>query len=203
MATYLVRPDDKGATATLINGANALMIEAASPAEAEEVAENINSQGLFVGDVHFESVDVSTILSAAKITAKSNGWEGWEWKVDIEDVTPVTYTGVLGDTVPTIAGELVTKLNALTAIANAAWNLSALTLTIAGAADDLGNKEVDFEIIPPGSTNSLSTLTDGVAITDQGVTGAALSADLSVLVADVAAVGGQVPLKAMAIRIVE
>ena len=77
------------------------------------------------------------------------------------------------DTVDEIAAALVTALNALDGIANAAYNATSNTLTVAGTADALGVQKLEVSIIPPGGSASIASLVG--AITDGGASGAALS----------------------------
>lgn len=77
------------------------------------------------------------------------------------------------DTVDEIAAALVTALNGLDGIANASYNATTNTLTVAGSDDALGDQKLEVSIIPPGGSDSIASLVG--AITDGGVAAADLT----------------------------
>jgi len=87
------------------------------------------------------------------------------------------------NTMDEIGAALATALNALPLIANAAYNTTSNTLTIAGTADALGDKQVEVYITPPLGKSSVAALVG--TIVDGGASGDALSV---ILPADAAVV---------------
>jgi hypothetical protein len=169
MSAYLVTLPAGAQGATLKNGANAMIVTAASTTQAKEIA-----GAYFDGD--------GAIWSGATATevANADDWEGWTFKVVVLTATPKVFAYVgtsTNDTIDEIAAQLVILANADADIANAAYNTTTQTLTVASAADGLGDKKLKVEIIPPGGYSSVASLVG--TIVDSGVAAAALTVVLS------------------------
>ena len=113
-------------------------------------------------------------------------WEGIVVEIDVVSpagviVESVSVTAAASDVVDDIGGDLATALNATASIANAAYNTSTNVLTVAGAADGLGDHQV-YVRCKPASGNGGDRL-EGIAsfvssTTDGGSAGDALSVTL-------------------------
>ena len=119
--------------------------------------------------------------TATEIVAGTD-WQGWTFRVAIlggfgtggdEPRTVAVVGDATDNTVDEIAAALVTALNGLDGIANAAYNATSNILTVAAAADALGNQKLEVSIIPPGGSASIASLVG--AITDGGVAAADLA----------------------------
>lgn len=179
MPAYLVTLDRNKSGHNLTHGADAMVVFAASDTIAKQTA-----AAKFDGD-GLAWLNDSTVT---EITAGAD-WNGWTFNVTVlgggPDGAPISVT-VVGDatdnTVDEIAAALVTALNA-TQINAASYDAATNTLTIAGAADALGDQQVAVRITPPGGKSPIDALVG--AITDGGASGDALSV---VLPADAAVV---------------
>ncbi|XAO37041.1 virion structural protein [Pseudomonas phage WP2] len=172
MPAYLVTLDRNKSGHTLVQGADAMVIFAASATAAKQAA-----AAKFEGD-GLAWLNDST---ATEIVA-STDWQGWTFRVAIlggfgtggdEPRTVAVVGDATDNTVDEIAAALVTALNALDGIANAAYNATTNTLTVAAAADALGDQKLEVSIIPPGGSASIASLVG--AITDGGVAAADLT----------------------------
>jgi hypothetical protein len=137
-------------------------------------------------DVKWTNATVTEIAAGANMV-------GWKLHVIISHPTTgaervnIQVTGAGGDdTIDEIAALMVTALNAHALIANAAYSGGNL-LTVAGAADTLGDHQLFVAFYPPGSEN---VAVPGLVstITDAGAAGAALTAQLAADAATVPAV---------------
>lgn len=177
MPAYLCTLNRTRGGHTTKNGADAMVVFAATTAKALQVADSFygGDGGRFVADG-----------TATEIAAAAN-WIGWTFKVNISgglaagagvnadgsaDVV-LTATGAAQDTIDEIAAVLVTALNALPTIANASYDAGTQTLTAAGAADNLGDKKLTVQIIPPNGNSSCAAFVG--AIVNQGAANAALT----------------------------
>lgn len=185
---------DRNKCHALRHGADAMVLFAADGTAAKQMA-----AAQYPGD-GAAWINDST---ATEVVAGSN-WIGWTFKVRIlsglaagagvnadgSAEISLTATGAAQDTMDEIAAVLVTRLNALPTIANAAYNSTTNTLTVAGTADNLGDKQIEVEIIPPSGESPVAALVG--TVTDGGSAGAALTvvlpADAAVIPAVLAAV---------------
>ena len=172
MPAYLVTLDRTKSGHTIVQGADAMVIFAASATAAKQAA-----AAKFEGD-GLAWLNDST---ATEIVAGAD-WQGWTFRVSIlggfgtggnEPRTVAVVGDATDNTVDEIAAALVTALNGLDGIANAAYTAATNTLTVAAAADALGNQKLEVSIIPPGGSASIASLVG--AITDGGVAAADLT----------------------------
>ena len=172
MPAYLVTLDRTKSGHTIVQGADARVIFAASATAAKQAA-----AAKFEGD-GLAWLNDST---ATEIVAGTD-WQGWTFRVAIlggfgtggdEPRTVAVVGDATDNTVDEIAAALVTALNGLDGIANAAYNATSNTLTVAAAADALGDQELEVSIIPPGGSASIASLVG--TITDGGVAAADLT----------------------------
>lgn len=172
MPAYLVTLDRNKSGHTIVQGADAMVIFAASATAAKQAA-----AAKFEGD-GLAWLNDST---ATEIVAGTD-WQGWTFRVAIlggfgtggdEPRTVAVVGDATDDTVDEIAAALVVALNALDGIANAAYNATTNTLTVAAAADALGDQKLEVSIIPPGGSDSVDALVG--TITDGGVAAADLT----------------------------
>src|SRR5690606_16026663 len=172
MPAYLVTLDRTKSGHTLVHGADAMVVFAASATAAKQAA-----AAKFDGDGQAWLNDAT----ATEIVAGTD-WQGWTFRVSIlggfgtDGDEPRTVT-VVGDetnnTVDKIAAALVTALNGLDGIDNASYDSTDNILPVAGAADGLGDQKLEVSIIPPGGSASIDSLVG--AITDGGVAAADLT----------------------------
>jgi len=169
---YLVTRDRTKSGHPLVHGAAAMDVFAASATAAKQAA-----AAKFDGD-GLAWLNDSTVT---EITAGAD-WNGWTFRVAIlggfgtggdEPRTVAVVGDATDNTVDEIAAALVTALNALDGIANAAYNATTNTLTVAGTADALGDQKLEVSIIPPGGSASIASLVG--TITDGGVAAADLT----------------------------
>lgn len=172
MPAYLVTLDRTKSGHTIVQGADAMVTFAASATAAKQAA-----AAKFEGD-GLAWLNDST---ATEIVAGTD-WQGWTFRVAIlggfgtggdEPRTVAVVGDATDNTVDEIAAALVTALNGLDGIANAAYNATSNILTVAAAADALGNQKLEVSIIPPGGSASIASLVG--AITDGGVAAADLT----------------------------
>lgn len=172
MPAYLVTLDRTKSGHTIVQGADAMVIFAASATAAKQAA-----AAKYEGD-GLAWLNDST---ATEIVAGTD-WSGWTFRVSIlggfgtggdEPHTVAVVGDSTNDTVDEIAAALVVALNALDGIANAAYNATTNTLTVAGTADGLGDQKLEVSIIPPAGASSIASLVG--TITDGGVAAADLT----------------------------
>ena len=175
MPAYLVTLDRNKSGHTIVQGADAMVIFAASATAAKQAA-----AAKFEGD-GLAWLNDST---ATEIVAGTD-WQGWTFRVAIlggfgtggdEPRTVAVVGDETDNTVDEIAAALVTALNGLDGIDNASYNATTNTLTVAAAADALGDQKLEVSIIPPGGSDSIASLVG--AITDGGVAAADLTVAL-------------------------
>lgn len=149
---------------------NTQVVFAATTTQAKEIC-----AALFDGDNPWSGATVT------EVTACTN-WSGWNVRINIckgfgtSGLEPrsVSVDGSdTNETMAKVAALLVTALNALPVIANAAWDNDTHTLTIASAADGIGDAKVQVLITPPGGKAAVPSLVG--TITHQGVAAAALT----------------------------
>ena len=182
MPAYLVTLDRTKSGHTLPNGVDAQVVFAADATTAKQIA-----AAKYDGD----GAAWTTDGTATEITAASD-WAGWKFDVTIlsgfgtggtSPATASVTADATTNTMDEIGAALATALNALPLIANAAYNTTSNTLTIAGTADALGDKQVEVYITPPLGKSSVAALVG--TIVDGGASGDALSV---ILPADAAVV---------------
>lgn len=136
--TYLVKASYP--LATKVNGTDAILVNAKDLTSAKALVAGTIPQGSTPAwQANATYTDVTTVAD----------FTGWTFNVTVNTstATNVTYTGVTGDTLATVAAALVKLLNAAgTGIANAAY--SSPNLTVTGTADALGNKTAAIVVTP-------------------------------------------------------
>lgn len=156
----------------LVNGANAMLVYANDATDAKAICEARNPG------------TSKSMWSGATTTAIAAGadLEGWRLHVNILGVAgaDITVTGAAAATVDSIGALAVTALNATAPIAHAAYNSSTNVLTIAGTADNLGDKTVVCEMLPPVTYGNpkIAVPSFVTTIVNAGSAGDALSAVL-------------------------
>lgn len=174
MPAYYVTLNPEVSGVTLVHGANAAIVFAATTTAAKErVAAQYPHDGAI-----WATATVTEVIADAD-------FNGWTFRVNVhggtgaggDEAATVEFTGDATDnTVDEIAAQLVTLLNALTGIANAAYDAGTNILTVAGLADNIGDEKVTMEIVPPGGQEGVPSLVG--TITDEGVEAAALTVQL-------------------------
>jgi len=182
MPAYLVTLNQNIGGRTLTGGGDAMAVFAADATAAKEIC---SAQYDGDGSAWATDATVTELVQDAD-------FNGWTFTVDVFDGLGAGgnepgSVSVVGDatdtTVDEIAALLVTALNALTGIANASYNGTTNTLTIAGAADGLGDQSVQVQITPPNGKSPVASLVG--TVTDGGASGDALTV---VLPADAAVI---------------
>lgn len=174
MAFYIL--DNSLAKTTV--GPKRLLVEAASEAAAKSIASAYAN-----GDSGWAGATVTAVPAASTMDADA-ALTGWTFKIQISggaaqtvDPVEVSVVGDADDDLDDVAGKLVTALNALDDVANAAY--SAPDLTVAGADDGIGDATVHFWAFPPsGDTlGNLGALFIAASdpITHEGLAAAALA----------------------------
>ena len=181
MPAYLLTLDRNKCGHQLRGGGDAMVVFAADATAAKQIAAaKYPSDGLaWAND-----------STATQIVAASD-FNGWTLRVFIQsglgagtDSAEFTVVGDADDnTIDEIAALMVTALNAHADIANASYNATSNTLTIAGAADGLGDQTVEVSLTPPGGESAVASLIG--TITDGGASGDAITV---VLPADAAVI---------------
>lgn len=127
-------------------------------------------------DAAWDNATFTTMAAATDLT-------GWTLHLKIiasDETVPVdvSVTGVANDTVDTLAAAAVTALNATAPIANASYNGSTNVLSVAGAADGLGDHRLIAEMYAPGQVQVPVPGFIG-SIVQSGASGAALTVALA------------------------
>jgi len=129
----------------------------------------------FAGDSNWANATATAIVAT--------DFSGYRFRVKIDGSTPDTPyldVSVNGDatnkTPDLLAGLMVTALNATGKVANAAYNSSTNVLSVAGAADGIGNKTFAIEFYPPGSETAVTSMFSSLVM--GGSAGSALTATL-------------------------
>ena len=180
MPAYLVTLDLTKSGYTTKERATAMVVFAADATTALQMA-----------SAHFDGDGQQWVTNgtATAIVAASN-WIGWTFRITLVEVggaavrqVSLTSSGASNDTIDEIGAALVVLLNAVSGIANAAYNSTTNVLTVAGAADGLGDHRLLVEIIPPGKSEAIAALVGTVV--DEGSAGdavtVALPADAAVI----------------------
>lgn len=165
MPMYLVTLPRTTICRNLVDGADAQVVFAADATTAIQMA-----SAKYDGDGQSWLAEATATALAA-----ATDWIGWAFRIQVTgtpvDVT-VNATGAASDTMDEIGALLATALNA-TQIDNASYNASTNTLTVASAADNLGNRKVQVTITPPNGKSGVPALVG--TIVDGGVAAAALT----------------------------
>ena len=180
MALYLLQ----NRAAKTVKTTRQLIVQAVSAAHAK-----IFAAAYFDGDGSWADATATT-LTAGTLTDAST-MTGYVWKITIRgaaaqtspnETLTATVTGAALADLAAMAAQIVTALNALPLIANAAY--AAPNLTISSIADGLGDATVTVEVYKDSvSTANIAALYTG-AITHEGIAAAAL---VLALVADTVA----------------
>lgn len=161
MAFFLVKlPAGKGGQ-TRINSTNAYLVEADSATHAKQLCAAQDPTDQDWTDASVTATNVST-LSAADFA-------GWTYEIEVREpatggdagiIEKVSVVAAASDAVDDIGDDLATALNATASIANAAYVAMTNVLTIATGAggDDLGDKEVQVRVKPPGGDSDMPAL---------------------------------------------
>ena len=166
------------------NGAGAVVVYATTDADAITMAKALFSDD---SDADWANATVSAM-------AAGTDFLGWTLRVrvtkpDKTSKADVSYVGVGSDTIDLMAAGIVTALNAVSGIANAAYNSGSQVLTVTGAADNLGDHYISVQFFPPAAPSDKNTgvlVKQGVAVpgfvvskVDGGASGAACTATLA------------------------
>jgi hypothetical protein len=100
------------------------------------------------------------------------------------DIASVLYIAQSFDLVDDIGNGLVALLNNTPNISNASYDSATKILTIAGAADSLGDRNVSVEVLHPGLNQPLTSSPLIGTITDEGSSGDALTVVLNLTISD-------------------
>ena len=169
MPFYLVALQVASAAHNLVGGADAMVVWAASEAQAKERA-----SAQYDGDGGAWTAATATDLTV------SDDWEGWTFTISINTTVAKTFTYVgtsANDTVDEIAAQLVILLNADADIAGAAYNTTTQVLTVAETTDGLGNHTLTVDITPPSGKSACASLRG--TLVHEGAAGDALKVTLS------------------------
>lgn len=137
MALFLVQIDPLRSGGTVYDNATAAIVNAAdaTAAKALVVAKFPNSD--------FKTAEVTAMPIDLPLV-------GWTLTIDIPDLDEGLTVSVTGtpsdDTLDKIAALAVTALNATSEISAAAYNSGTNTLTVAGVADELGDKKLEVRL---------------------------------------------------------
>ncbi len=160
--------------------ATSFVVSAEDAADARAIAES-----QFDGDAGPAAFAAATVtdLTTGELgnVNTSPNMLGYKLRVSILDSTPVIDEEVVGagsdDTLDELGDLMVIALNANAIIANAAF--VSPDLTIAGVADNLGDRKVQVTLTPPGEGAVPIPGPIGI-ITDEGIVAAALAVALTV-----------------------
>lgn len=175
MPAYLVQLKPELSGQYLMDGANTHVVFAADAAEARSAVE-----ARYNNDVDAIWGD-SAVVDVTEIVADAD-FEDWTLRLSLyapgsrEPLVSVDAVGVGGDGVDNIAATAVTALNATSPIANASYEGTGNVLTVAGAADNLGDHTLDVQWIPPWGAARFTPF-EG-SITDGGTAGSAVTVAL-------------------------
>lgn len=168
MPAYYVTLNREKVGMTLPEGADSLILFADDATMAKQLAQ-----------AHFSFSDAHWNSGYATVTevAAASDWNGWTFRVTVapgesSQIQVTKVADATDNTIDEIAAALVVLLNA-TSIDNAAYNSTTQVLTVAGAADALGDKELKVEIIPPNGFDSVASLVG--TIVDAGSSGDAVT----------------------------
>lgn len=176
MPAFLVEAD-RNAAVTRIEGVDTFVVFATDAAQAKSICES-----RFSGDANA----IFAGATATEITAAAD-FNGWTLRVTLSHpttlatVADVTVTGdATNNTIDEIAALAVTALNALDDIANASYDGTGNVLTVAGAADSLGDHICTAELKPPAASYAEPRAVAGLigTITDEGSAGSAVTVAL-------------------------
>lgn len=132
--------------------------------EGGQFVEHITHQGA--------AEDALTVLFAG--VAAEPTYDTYTFVVRVEGQAAVSVDAAPGDDITDVAGDLVTGLNALDDIDEAAYDAGTRTLTVASATDALGDKRVDVDVYIDGTyLNSMQSVVE--SITSEGSAGDALT----------------------------
>lgn len=172
MPAYLVEVDPAVSASYLTDGAQSHVVFAADASGAREAvaARYGNDVDAFWNDSN--AVNVTELVADADL-------EGWTFTIKLYNTTDrlpaeqVSVVGGSGDAPDDVAADLVTALNATGSIANASYNDTSNTLTVAGAGDGIGDWSFSITAVPPWGETTIDSLFG--TLTDEGASGDALT----------------------------
>lgn len=154
------------------DGIHTYLVEADSATIAKQIA---HAQADGMGD--WTSADATATDLTAAFRAD---YQGWTFRVRVsganpgdKDVADVTVVGAAAATIDSIGTLLATALAAISATSGATYTAASNTLQVASAGNNIGNRKVKVEVIPPDGKKSMAGLIG--TITDGGAAGAALT----------------------------
>lgn len=162
---------------TVVSGDRTLIVEAATAELARDYAEARK-----VGDTaSWADADVTLVEDA------TDKYVGSTWRIKISgkpvpspDAVDVSYTAQASDGIDEVGNGLKAALQGPGGNLSTA-NWAGGVLTVAGAAESLGDRSVTVEITPPGAAAPIPNRTGGPigTITDEGAVGAALTVEIT------------------------
>ncbi len=173
MATYKIEINKEQPGLTLLNGKNALLIEAEDATDARAMVttltENHEAAGAWANEtlVLIPSDDVGPVTNPKRGEAQD-----WVLTIDIagaDTTAQFVETGVAGDTYSDLLDKMVIQLNAHADIAGADW--STPLFTVSDIADDIG----DHVLTATWQFDGTELVSVIGAIVDQGIAGAVLT----------------------------
>jgi hypothetical protein len=172
MPAYLVEVDPSVSGRYLAGGGDSHVVFAADATGAREAvaARFGDDSNSFWNDTN--AVNVTELVADADL-------EGWVFAIKLYNTTDrlpaeqVSVTGGAGDAPDDVAAALVTALNATGSIANASYNDTSNTLTVAGAGDGIGDWTFSITAVPPWGETTVDSLFG--TLTDEGASGDALT----------------------------
>lgn len=177
-SVFIVKLDDSAPKSAMFHGADTVVVWAEDATMARQVAATY-----FDGDANALWTDTSTTATA--VVADADAWENFAVNILVTHPTThaivanVTYAGTAAnDTIDEIAAQLVILLNA-TAIDNASYDNATNILTVAGAADNLGDHVVNVKVYRKADAAQTPIASMVGAVTDEGAAGAALTIQLA------------------------
>lgn len=187
MAIFLVTLPATGVVGQTYDGVNAMVVSAADATDAKAACMAARS-----GDQSAAAWTAATATQLADVAANAaNALVGWRFRVQLLNMTTkatvadVTVVGdASNDTLDEVGTALATALNALPLIANAGYVGATQVLTIAGAADNLGDHRAIVEVYPPAVLDGNGVdIVEKVgapgwvaSVTDEGAAGNAVTA---------------------------
>lgn len=172
MPAYLVEIDPSVSGRYLAGGGDSHVVFAADASGAREAvaARYGDDSNAFWNDTN--AVNVTELVADADL-------EGWTFAIKLYNTTdrlPAEQVSVVGgasDAPDDIGAALVTALNNTGSIANASYDTATNTLTVAGAADGIGDWSFTITAVPPWGETTVNSIFG--TLTDEGASGDALT----------------------------
>ena len=141
MAVYVVQIVRSGAQ-TFTNGRDCVLVNAATAADARAVAKNVQLGSGYTAAM-WDAATVTELAAPADLT-------GFRLRVTLlGEGIDVTVTAGEGDTIDDMGTAMASALNALAAIAGAAYDTDTNLLTIAAEDDELATSTALVQFLPP------------------------------------------------------